>query len=91
MRVEAVVAGTDEPLEGFGEVCDVLVPRIDGSGELHLAQGVQLGPTDRFQLLGSVPSGQRWAYQPGEIVRCTIKVFSGMKEAHWLATGRYTA
>ncbi len=81
----------DEPQEGFGEVCEVLVPLVGGTSDaLHLAKAVQLGPADRFRLLGVVPAGQRWEYQPGEVVRCIIKVLS-RTEAHWLAVSRYAA
>jgi hypothetical protein len=83
------VGAADELLDGFGEVCDVLVPLVE-SAAMHLTQGVQLGPADRFRLIGRVLPGQRWAYQPGEQVRCVIKVLS-RTEAHWLAVGRYDA
>lgn len=85
------MGATDEPLDGFGEVCEVLVPLVGESpAAWHLAEGVQLGPADRFRLIGRVPPGQHWAYQPGEQVRCIIKVLS-RTGAHWLAVGRYNA
>jgi hypothetical protein len=85
------MAAAEEPLDGFGEVCEVLVPLVgESAGSLHRAEGVQLGPADRFRLIGSVPPGQRWAYQPGEQVRCIIKVLKP-SEAHWLAVERYGA
>jgi hypothetical protein len=44
---------------------DVLFARLDERGEAHHTKGVQRAPTDRFQLFGTVPPGQRWANQPG--------------------------
>jgi hypothetical protein len=73
-----------EPVEQYGEVCDVLVRLVDeGTEVFRLTQGVQLGP-ERFRLLGAVPPGEKWEFQPGEVVRCIIKVLSS-DQAHWLA------
>lgn len=72
--------------EEYGEICDILV-HLAGEGETgyHLAQGVPLGP-GRFRLLGEVPEGESWSYQPGATVRCIIKVVSlDPPESHWFA------
>ena len=71
-------------VEEYGEVCDVLIRLMDeGTDAFRLTKGVQLGP-ERFQLLGTVPPGEKWEFQPGEVVRCIIKVL-GSNEAHWFA------
>jgi len=85
--VEPVVdpqTSPSEAVEEYGAVCDVLVRRtIQGTEVFHIIQGVQLGPA-RFQLLGTVPPGEQWEFQPGQVVKCIIKVI-GPNEAHWFA------
>ncbi|MBM3996067.1 MAG: hypothetical protein FJ303_18240 [Planctomycetes bacterium] len=77
------MTGREQPEPAYGELCDVLISMRGGG--FHLGQGIQLGP-EKFELVGSTPTDEVWEFQPGDVVRCIIKVL-GPREAHWLAVG----
>jgi hypothetical protein len=35
---------------------------------------------DRYQILGSIPDDETWAFQPGSVVLCESKIFYDGKE-----------
>ena len=62
------------------------------AGRIHirLVPADEVGPMT-FRLRGSVPLGEVWAFQPGDDVRCLIKVFSAGEPGEWLAVERSDA
>jgi hypothetical protein len=77
-----------ERIEAEGAI-GVLVPLLGGSAAYRLVPAEEAGP-HLFRLLGSPEPGEVWAFQPGDVVRCLIKVFSlGERgESEWLAFER---
>jgi hypothetical protein len=77
-----------ERIEAEGAI-GVLVPLLSGPAAYRLAPAEEVGP-HQFRLLGSPRPGEVWAFQPGDVVRCLIKVFSlGERgESAWLAFER---
>lgn len=43
-----------------------------------------LGP-DLYQLLGEVPEGEVWQFQPGDVVQCVLRGFEGEPLRHLVA------
>ncbi len=67
--------GYREDVEAGGAI-GVLVPVLGGDPDTyHLVPAEDLGSM-RFRLLGSLRTVEGLAYQPGDVVRCVVKVFA---------------
>ncbi len=74
-----------------GGAIGVLVQLLNaGADTYRLVPADEVGPMT-FRLRGSVPLGEVWAFQPGDDVRCLIKVFSAGEPGEWLAVERSDA
>ena len=61
----------------MGECGTVYVALLDEGTEVWRPVAVeQVGP-GLFCLLGPVPEGERWQFQPGQVVRCEGRAFAG--------------
>jgi hypothetical protein len=61
----------------MGEQCLVYVALLnEGTAVWRPVMGERVGG-DLFRLAGPVPDGERWEFQPGELVRCVVQAFSG--------------
>jgi hypothetical protein len=64
-----------------GEPCTVYVPLVgEGTAVWRPAAAVRAGP-GVFRLGGPIPEGEVWAFAPGELVRCAVRVFSGGEQS----------
>jgi hypothetical protein len=62
--------------ESVGESCTVLVPLVgEGTEVWRPASAVRVRP-GVFRLGGPVPEGEAWAFAPGELVRCEVRMFA---------------
>src|SRR5205823_1677561 len=60
----------------MGERVTVYVPLLDeGTAVWRQAQAEPVAP-ELFRLVGVVPDGELWAFQPGQVVRCREHIFS---------------
>jgi hypothetical protein len=61
----------------IGESCTVYVPLVgEGTPVWRPVTAVRVRP-GVFRLGGPVREGESWAFSPGELVRCAVRVFSG--------------
>lgn len=66
----------------------MLVRLLDAGGEAYrLVPAEEAGPM-AFRLLGSMPPGEVWAFRPGDVVRCVVKVFASDEPSELLAVER---
>jgi hypothetical protein len=64
-------------VRSVGESCTVYVPLVgEGTEVWRPVNAMRVGP-GVFRLGGPVPRGEYWAFAPGELVRCAMRVFSG--------------
>jgi hypothetical protein len=66
------------------ELCEVYVRLLDEGTEVSRPVNAELVGPGLFRLLGPVPNGEVWEFQPGEIVRCR------RCEGYWFAITRNT-
>jgi hypothetical protein len=60
--------------------CTVFVPLVgEGIEVWRPANAVRVGP-ELFRLMGPVPEGETWEFNPGEVVQCAMRVFFGGKQ-----------
>ena len=60
-----------------GETCTVHVPLVGaGTAVWRPVSAVRVAP-GVFRLGGPIPDGEAWAFVPGDLVRCAVRVFSG--------------
>jgi hypothetical protein len=64
-------------MKSVGEICTVYV-RLLGEGALvwRPVSARRVGP-GLFHLFGAIPEGERWEFEPDQVVRCAVRVFSG--------------
>jgi hypothetical protein len=61
----------------MGEQCTVYVSLLnDGAIVWRPVTAEKLGP-DLFRLQGPKPDYETWQFQPGQVVRCELRVLSG--------------
>jgi hypothetical protein len=64
-------------VRSVGQSCTVYVPLVgEGTAVWRPVTAVRERPS-LFRLGGPVPEGESWAFAPGEVVRCAVRVFSG--------------
>jgi hypothetical protein len=66
--------------KSVGQSCTVYVPLIgEGTEVWRQVPAVRVRP-GTFRLGGPVPEGESWAFTPGELVRCAVRVFSDAEQ-----------
>jgi len=61
----------------MGERCTVYVALLDEGTHVWRPVAAERISGELFRLAGPVPRGERWEYQPGELVQCRERLFSG--------------
>jgi hypothetical protein len=65
----------------MGERCPVYVAILDEGTAVWRPVAAERVSGDVFRLTGPVPEGEQWEFQPGELVRCDMRAFSGGERA----------
>jgi hypothetical protein len=60
----------------MGERATVYVALLDENVDVWRPAAAEQVAPDLFRLLGPVPPGETWQFQPGEVVRCRVGFLS---------------